>query len=322
MTHSRLDTNMQAMVLAAGFGTRLWPLTAQRAKPAVPFLGKALVAHCVELLELHRISKIVVNTHYQPQSIHRALAHKDVAFSHEPDILGTAGAIRHALKHGQLAPDRSTLIINGKLFTDIDLTAAIKSHEASGAEITMILRDNVKKEAFREVICDGDVVTGFGQGRQPTSDQPLLFTGIHILSPHVLTSIPEGNSDTIRDTYPPFLERRQVFAYRDRSLYWWEFSTLQRYVDLHAQAHKVGIAPANTIAADAQVAANSQLQNCIVWARAQIGEECQLDHVVIGEDVHLQPKTHLKDTVVMRKSSLKSIERGEIRGDYVFVPLA
>ena len=310
------------MVLAAGFGTRLWPLTAKLAKPAVPFLGKALVTHCVDLLEQHGINDIVVNTHYQPESVQRALKDRNVSFSHETEILGTAGALRHAVNQGLLDPERPTLIINGKLFTDINLSDAINQHQSSKAEITMVLRDNVNREAFREILCEETTVLGFGKTRQPEGPQPLLFTGIHILSPKALKSIPQGNSDTIKDTYPPFLKRGEVHAIRDRSPYWWEFSTLQRYVDLHTQAHQKGLSPLNTIAENTQISPSSVLKNCVIWSQARIDEDCELDHVVVGEGVYLPPNTRISHMIVIKKSLVDTIERGEVQGDYVFVPLA
>src|SRR5438046_1282969 len=89
----------QAMVLAAGLGTRLWPLTDDRAKPAVPFLGKPLLVHVLDLLEKHGFRRAFVNTHHLQNSIHKALMPKlmggrlVIMTQHEDQILGTAGAI-------------------------------------------------------------------------------------------------------------------------------------------------------------------------------------------------------------------------------------
>ena len=81
------------MVLAAGYGTRLWPLTRYQAKPAVPFLGRPLVSHTVDYLIKHGVTDIIVNTHYSPMSIERALEGMSVGLSHGGEILGTGGAL-------------------------------------------------------------------------------------------------------------------------------------------------------------------------------------------------------------------------------------
>src|ERR1044071_8076172 len=88
---------MKAVILAAGFGTRLWPLTEDRTKPAVPFLGKPLVAYSVEYVRGVGVRDVVVNLHHRPESITRALGDGSaygvrVTYSHEDEILGTGGA--------------------------------------------------------------------------------------------------------------------------------------------------------------------------------------------------------------------------------------
>src|ERR1041384_2013662 len=92
---------MKAMILAAGFGTRLWPLTLDRTKPAVPFLNKPLITYSVEYLCRFHITEMVVNLHHQGESIRRALGDGSsfgvrIDYSEEKEILGTSGALDHA----------------------------------------------------------------------------------------------------------------------------------------------------------------------------------------------------------------------------------
>src|SRR6266446_8090289 len=94
---------MKAMILAAGFGARLWPLTADRTKPALPVLGKPLVGYVAEYLARHGISEVIVNLHHRPDSVRRALGDGSqfgvkLIYVHEPVILGTSGAIDNARK--------------------------------------------------------------------------------------------------------------------------------------------------------------------------------------------------------------------------------
>src|SRR5437764_532988 len=89
---------MKAVILAAGFGTRLWPLTEDRTKPAIPFLNRPLIAYAVDYLAAHGIRDIIVNLHHQPESIRRALGDGSALgvrlhYSFEEEILGTSGAI-------------------------------------------------------------------------------------------------------------------------------------------------------------------------------------------------------------------------------------
>src|SRR5205085_5784808 len=105
MRHRLLDSNqshiMKAMILAAGFGTRLWPLTVDRTKPAVPFLNKPLITYSVEYLRRFHITEMIVNLHHQGESIRRALGYSSslgvqIRYSEEAEILGTSGALDHA----------------------------------------------------------------------------------------------------------------------------------------------------------------------------------------------------------------------------------
>jgi mannose-1-phosphate guanylyltransferase / phosphomannomutase len=136
---------MKAMILAAGFGTRLFPLTIDRTKPAIPFLGKPLVGYVAEYLAKFGFSDVVVNLHHQPDSVIKALGDGSefgVKINYtveEPKILGTAGALDNA-RH--LLEDDTFLIANGKIITDIDISKAIETHKNSGAIATMILKPN------------------------------------------------------------------------------------------------------------------------------------------------------------------------------------
>src|SRR6185312_12704621 len=121
---------MKAMILAAGFGTRLFPLTIDRTKPAIPFLGKPLVGYVAEYIARFGIRDIVVNLHHQPQSVIAALGDGSDFGVHieytieQPNILGTAGALDFARE--QLESD-TFIIVNGKIITNIDISAAIET---------------------------------------------------------------------------------------------------------------------------------------------------------------------------------------------------
>ncbi len=317
--------DLQALVLAAGLGTRLWPLTADRAKPAVPFLGQPLVRGVARWMAGHGLSRIVVNTHHQAESVRDALAELDglrVDFSHEPEVLGTAGAIGAARDRGLLSADRPLLIVNGKLSTDLDLGAAAEHHRRSGAAVTMVLRPNPRREAFREVKVQAGHVVGFGEGRVPESAAPLLFTGVHILAPEVVAACPATFSDTIRDVYPALIEAGRVAAHVDASPRWWEFSTLERYLELHLEAARLGLGPEVSAARDVQLAADAEIRRSVLWEGTRVGAGARLDRVVLGAGVEIAAGSTLSDVVVVRLDRVGVVERGAVHGSNVHVPLA
>ena len=312
------------MVLAAGLGTRLWPLTEDRAKPAVPFLGRPLVRGVVEWVAASGVRRIVVNTHYRPESVRAALdgLAPPVRFSHETEILGTAGCLAKARDDHLLDPGLPTLIANGKLVTDLDLAAALAAHTHSGAAVTMVLRSNHTRAAFREVLVEDGAVVGFGEGRTPAGPRPLLFTGVHVISPAVLAAIPSGPSDTIRDVYPPLIAAGAVHAHVADDGRWWELSTLERYVDLHIQACAEGLGPDVVLGPDASIDPTAEVRRSVLWEGAKVGPRMKLDRVVLGAGVELPAGTRLADSIVVRRDRVSSVERGEVVDGLVVVPLA
>ena len=136
------------MILAAGFCTRLFPLTIDRTKPAIPFLGKPLVGYVAEYVAKFGINDVVVNLHHQPQSVIAALGDgSDFGVSinytiEDPMILGTAGALDNARQYLETG---TFLIVNGKIITDIDIAAALETHRQSGAIATMVLKPNARQ---------------------------------------------------------------------------------------------------------------------------------------------------------------------------------
>jgi NDP-sugar pyrophosphorylase family protein len=276
-----MSPDVQVMILAAGLGTRLWPLTADRGKPAVPFHGRPLILGIVEWLERSGFRRAVVNTHHLPQSIHRALERSPIpiAWSHEEAILGTAGCLEKALSEGLLEPGKPTLVVNGKLVLDIDLSPMFALHFARRAAVTMVLRPNTGRERFREVLRDGDQVIGFGEV-PPAGPSPLLFTGIHLLSPDVLAAIPKGESDTIKDVYPPLIEAGRVYAHVDERGTWLELSTLARYLDLHGDRV--------VLSEGASIEPGAVVERSVLWEGATVAAGAEVRSCVLGRDVAIR----------------------------------
>src|SRR6266516_3686351 len=157
---------MKAMILAAGYGERLWPLTADRTKPALPVLGKPLVGYVAEYLAQFGVRDIVVSLQYV----------------HEPIILGTSGALDNAR---QFFVDETFVVVNGKIITNIDLGAAMDTHRRTKALATLVLKKNPARERFSVVEAENGLVQRFGNLPAPIvarelsngrSDMPLMFT--------------------------------------------------------------------------------------------------------------------------------------------------
>ena len=138
------------MILAAGYGTRLWPLTVDRTKPAIPFLGRPLVGYIAEYLSSYGCREVIVNLHHQPDSVRAALGDGSrfgvhLEYVEEETILGTSGALDNAR---DLLEGETFFVVNGKIITDINLTDALHTHRRTQALATLVLYPNVKRERF------------------------------------------------------------------------------------------------------------------------------------------------------------------------------
>src|SRR5436190_2139135 len=229
---------MRAIILSAGYGTRLWPLTEDRTKPAIPILGKPLVGYVAGYLTSYGIDEIVVNLHHRPESVRRALGDGSqfgvkLHYVEEPEILGTSGALDNAREFFQ---DDTFVVINGKIITDIDLNAALETHRQSGALATLVLLPNERRERFSMVNTKDGLITGFGGMPANDTESALMFTGIQFMEPAIFDYIPRGVfSHSVTDVFIPAIAKGESIAGHIASGKWRELSTLQRYLDISVE---------------------------------------------------------------------------------------
>jgi NDP-sugar pyrophosphorylase family protein len=315
------------MILAAGFGTRLWPLTLDRTKPAIPFLNKPLICYCVEYLRRFEIEEIVVNLHHQSESVIEALGDGSsfgakIFYSQEQEILGTSGAMDHA-KHYL---DGDTFIaMNGKVITDIDLSAAIATHRERKALATLVLKENPRREKFSNVLLDSfgniEKFGGFPNPNLTDEPVPLMFTGIQILEKEIFDYIPKAQfSHSTTDVYPRAIAEGKIVAAHISNDSWYELSTLARYLDISLEFLKQK--GENFICGQAtEISPSATITNSVLWQRVSVEANVTLDQTIIGDDVRIPAGTKLSRVVVVRRDRCQQIERGEIVGDNIVVPI-
>lgn len=229
---------MKAMVLAAGYGHRLQPLTFQLPKPAIPVLGRPLIQQVLAGLGAQGCREATVNLHHLPDALVPLLAETRACLLERlhislevGEILGTGGGIRNAAGH--LRGDGTFLVRNSDFLLDIDLNEALEFHRRSGRPVTLVLAGH--RSGYTPVAVDRDNrILSFGDLREYDRREAVadgLFTGLHIVEEEILDRIPgPGPCDIIRDVYLPMLEEGAVGAYRtDR--FWWEFGTPEQYLE-------------------------------------------------------------------------------------------
>jgi NDP-sugar pyrophosphorylase family protein len=320
---------MRAIVLSAGYGTRLWPLTEDRTKPAIPILGKPLVGYVAEYLAGYGIDEIVVNLHHRPESVRRALGDGSrfgvkLHYVEEPVILGTSGALDNTREFFE----RETfVVVNGKIITDIDLTAAIETHRRMNAIATLVLLPNVSRERFSVVETEDGRIKGFG--RMPAADGPvpLMFTGIHIMEPRILDYVPRGVfSDSVTDVYPQAMANGEILAAHVATGKWRELSTLKRYLDISVELLREQrmslVAGANAL-----ISASAAVTDSVLWDNVEVGAGARLNRVVLADKVKIGAEEVIENAIVVprrlvdgKKPPEKSLP-GHFQGENFIVPV-
>jgi NDP-sugar pyrophosphorylase family protein len=332
---------MKAMILAAGFGTRLFPLTIDRTKPAIPFLGKPLVGYVAEYVARYGFRDVVVNLHHQPESVKNALGDGslfgvNIHYTIEtPKILGTSGALDNA-RH--LLEDETFLIVNGKIITDIDIAAAVETHHRAGALATMVLKPNAKRERFTEVVVDENgFIEEFGDFPAPLTEEqirnpesqiphPLMFTGIHILEPRVFEYIPRGvYSDIIPSFYNPAIKNGEKIAAHVTDARWFELSTIPRYLDISLAMMK----NKNVVQGDnCRISPAANIFNSIIWDDVSIAGGANLNRTIIADGVRIESGESFENAAIVRAEMLEHCAeipekalKGYHQGENYIVPL-
>jgi NDP-sugar pyrophosphorylase family protein len=322
---------MKAMILAAGYGERLWPLTADRTKPALPVLGKPLVGYVAEYLAGYGITDAIVNLHHRPDSVRHSLGDGSrfgltLEYIHEPVILGTSGALDNARN---FFDDGTFVLVNGKIITEIDLNAAMDTHRRNGALATLVLKKNEARERFSVVETQDGLVSRFGGMPTAGSDQvPLMFTGIQIMEPRIFEYIPPGVfSHTTTDVFPQAIARGEKIAAHVGDGVWHELSTLRRYLDISLSLLRT---EGRTVysGTESSIESGANVQNSVLWTDVVIESGAEVTGSIIGDGVRVRANERWEDAVVVRaeliggKTPPAKALKGRIIGDKFVVPLS
>jgi NDP-sugar pyrophosphorylase family protein len=198
------------MILAAGFGSRLRPLTDRVPKPLLQAGGHPLIAYPLALVRAAGIRDVVVNLHHHGDQIRAALGDGAgygvrIRYSVEDPILDTGGAIRHA---EALLGGESFVMLNSDIVIDLDLRVLIDWHTERGALATMVLRADPEAARYGLIEIDAQQRIRRILGQPPTVAEPLtalMFTGVHVFAPALFAHLDHGCFSITRQTYPAML---------------------------------------------------------------------------------------------------------------------
>lgn len=286
---------MKAMILSAGEGTRLRPLTDICPKVLVPVVNRPVIARIAEYLIGHGVEEIIVNTHFHYQKIINYLKKGDppgVRIEHrvEKEILGTGGGLKNTQDFWGANP---FIVINGDILTDIDLKQVHKDHLEKSNLATMVLHD---VPMYNKIKIDSEMnVLSIGPGTH--IEGSLAFTGIHIINPEVLDFIPENKNYDIIQCYKELIDRgKPIRGYVATGHKWVDIGTIPDYMMANVRLlppDKIAIADGCTIHPDASVE-----EWAVIGKRTSIARDALVKRSIIWSDAVLEEGVRVVDSIV------------------------
>ena len=326
------------MILAAGFGTRLKPLTIGLPKPMFPLLNRPLLEHTLNFLSSQGIQDIIVNVHHLPEKIVEYFGNGSgfgvrLQFSKEEEILGTAGG----LKKAQSFLEKETfLVLNSDVLADISLDRVLKFHKEKNSCLTLVVRQDDEPEKYSPIhLVDEGRITRFMDAtlkHPPTKTQRVMFTGIQIMEPEIFSRIPANKfCGTTEDIFPTMIEKGLPIYGHLHEKYWIDMGTRETYIQAQTDALEGRLAlktlPSKNlegplvvppvhigrdceISNDAQVGPHAVLgdgcrlssgavvENSILWEGATIGSDASIKNSIIGKSVAIENGAQVVDTSI------------------------
>jgi mannose-1-phosphate guanylyltransferase len=297
------------MVLAAGLGTRLRPLTYVISKPMVPVLDRPVMEHIVDLLDRHGYEQVIANLHYFPEMIRDHFGER-LQYRYEPELLGTAGGVRAC---AEFFGEGSFLVISGDALTDIDLGAFARRHREAGGIATLAVKQVPDTRELGVVLHDREGrVTGFQEKPSPEEAlSDLGNCGIYMFDSKIFDYFPARPfADWAQDVFPALLENDVPFHIHELHEYWNDVGSLSELRqgtfdalggELHLEIQGTEVSP-----------------GVITAGESPLREDTEIDGAAwIGHDVQIGSRVGLMGPLVLGAGA--TIGDGAlVRGSIVF----
>ena len=291
-----------AMILSAGYGRRLLPLTRLRPKPMFKVLNKTMLEWWAEALLSAGIRRAVINVHHQArqmldhiQTLAGSFSGRlEILASPEEDLLGTAGGIKRA---ETLLGQSDFLVINADIFTDFELVKLAVKHLANPGRLATLGLLAGREPANVSLGQDGRIVSFRAPGPVPGETGRQLYSGVMALSPAVFGLINEGETDIIKVFLRLLDEGKDIFGWTYDPAIWCDMGSIEDYWGLnrnlaagrtitHSTAKIEGaLAGWNVVGAEAVIAKEARAENCVIWPGASLARGAMAVNAVIAGPV-------------------------------------
>lgn len=311
------------MILAAGEGTRLRPLTLLRPKPLVPILNRPLLQWTLDFLNRFSTDRVILNTHHLAEQFESTLLSMDTGgirtleTRYEPRILNTGGGLVNVRDFFQTDP---FLVISGDILTDIDIAKAVEFHKSHPDPVTLVLHDYPE---FNQIQVDSrDHIQKFRKG----DGQGLDFANIHILDRAVFNWLPAKGAFDITTAYQNIIDRGiPIHGYVSRGHYWRNIGTPETYIMVHQELLTTPSLPflssvANSFKAEgvlihpqAIVEKSVEFSGWVCIGKGcHLKSGCRIENSVLWEDIEVESGTSISASIIGHPARIEKGLSGEI----------
>lgn len=305
---------MRALILAAGYGTRLEPLTLAVPKPMVPIVNLPTMQHNIELLKKFGFRNITANIHYHPEQIENYFSDGDafgvnLTYSFEEELLGTAGGVKRMAQKVS-GVDGTFLVLSSNALTSVNLKRLVDYHKQKKALATIALAKVADVAEFGVAIQDADGrITGFQEKPQPEiALSDLANTGIYVFEPEVVEMIPDGFYDFGRELFPRLVkDKAPIYGYQMVE-YWNDVGGLEKYIQSNYDAMKGAlpisipgkkVSRATWLGERERIDASARFEgSVIIGDRCTIGRDVYIKDAVIGDKCVIEDGAAITGSVI------------------------
>jgi mannose-1-phosphate guanylyltransferase len=301
---------MKAMVLAAGLGTRLRPLTYEIPKPMVPVLDRPVMAHILGLLRRQGFDEVIANLHYFPDAVRDYFGDR-LEYRYEEELLGTAGGVRNV---ADFFGDDPVVVISGDALTDVDLNALVERHRQAGGIATLTVKKVDDTREYGVVIHDSEGrIQGFQEKPDPAEAlSDLGNCGIYCFSPEIFDYFPDRPfADWAQDVFPALLENDVPFHVHETQEYWNDVGSLAELrqgtwdaLEGHLKIEVTGAAredPQIWTGQDVHIGSDVRLMGPVaIGDGCRIGDGCALRDTIVFPGTEVAPGTIAIGAIVGR----------------------
>ena len=331
---------LRALVLAAGHGSRLRPLTAFIPKPLLPVRGAAVLAHTLDQLVAMGCEAVAVNLYHRGEMIRESLGDSyggvPLTFSIEEKLLGTLGALGPLRSF--LGRAEQILIVNGDSLCRWPLRGLVRRHMRSRALATLLVSKRQDPSSFGGgvgVANHKSIVSLRGGSDNSEGVTPRVFMGAHVISPTLLDRIPNGPADFVTDLYEPMLSENEEIGALETSRKWHDLGTPERYrravldwgrgrgwTDPDAEVAGGARVGTSVVEQDVFIHGQSSVRGSVVLPGARIGIGCQVVESILGPGVDLPPHTTIERRMVTQvRADASASKNASVVGGLVYEPI-